>query len=196
MITTQETVALLKKYAKPKSKAFEILLKHSTSVKNLVLKIADKNQHLDVDRQLLEAAAMLHDIGVIETYAPSIGCVGDHPYIRHGYLGREILEAEGLHEIAPFCERHTGTGISKAEIIRYKLPLPHRDMIPLSTEEKMLCYADKFFSKSGKNLTQPKKIKKIYRNLSKYGEDKARKFDDFIGMFGMWYVYDLEKDRN
>ena len=40
-------------------------------------------------------------------------------------------------------------------------------------EEQILCYADKFFSKSGKNLTQPKKIKKIYRNLSKYGDNKA-----------------------
>ncbi|MCF8367282.1 MAG: phosphohydrolase, partial [Bacteroidales bacterium] len=103
---------------------------------------------------------------------------------------REILEAEGLSHIAPFCERHTGTGISKEEIIKYKLPLPHRDMIPVSTEEMILCYADKFFSKSGKNLTQPKKLKKIYKNLSGYGEEKARRFDEFIGMFGLYYVYE------
>ena len=189
MITNKEAISLLKKYAQPKSKAYEILLKHSTSVKNLALKVADKNPHFNVDIQLLEAAAMLHDIGVVKTHAPAIGCKGDHPYILHGYLGREILEAEGLHEIAPFCERHTGTGISKEDIIQRNLPLPHRDMLPVSTEEKILCYADKFFSKSGKNLTRPKKVKKIYRNLSKYGEDKARRFDDFIGMFGMYYVY-------
>lgn len=194
MITIPEATSLLQKYAKPNSKVFNILIKHSTSVKNLALKVAEKNQHLEINVPLLEAACMLHDIGVVETHAPQIGCVGEHPYIRHGYLGREILESEGLHEIAPFCERHTGIGITREEIINRRLPLPHRDMMPVSVEEQILCYADKFFSKSGKNLTQPKKIKKIYRNLSKYGEDKARRFDDFIGKFGMYYVYDL-KDK-
>ncbi len=189
MITLPETIDLLKKYARPYSKAYNILIAHSTSVKNLALRIAEKNPQLNANISLLEAAAMLHDIGIIKTHAPDIGCTGEYPYICHGYLGREILENEGLHEIAPFCERHTGTGIKKEEIIQRNLPLPHRDMMPLTVEEEILCYADKFFSKSGKSLTRPKKIKKIYRSISKYGEEKARRFDDFIGKFGMYYVY-------
>lgn len=189
MITQPETIDLLKKYARPNSKAYNILVAHSTSVKNLALRIAEKNPQLNANISLLEAAAMLHDIGIIKTHAPDIGCTGEHPYICHGYLGREILENEGLHEIAPFCERHTGTGIKKEEIIQRNLPLPHRDMMPLTVEEEILCYADKFFSKSGKSLTKPKKIKKIYRSISKYGEEKARRFDDFIGKFGLYYVY-------
>jgi len=195
MVLDINPVEILKKHAGKGTQAFKILLAHSTSVKNLALLIANKNPHLKVNIELLEAAAMLHDIGIIKTNAPIIGCFGNQPYISHGFLGREILEAEGLMEIAPFCERHTGTGISKEEIIKYKLPLPQRDMLPVTTEELILCYADKFFSKTGKNLKQAKKLKKIYKNLSKYGEEKTRRFDEFIGMFGLYYVYDEIKKQ-
>ena len=185
-----ESIKIIEKYIDPGSKAYQILVEHSTSVKNLALRIADRNPQFNVDRDLLIKAAMLHDIGMIKTNAPDLGCFGEHPYICHGYLGREILEKEGLTHVAPFCERHTGTGISKEEIIKNNLPLPLRDMMPVSIEEKILCYADKFFSKSGKSLTTPKKLKKIHRNISKYGEDKLKQFDEFIGMFGIYYVYD------
>jgi len=184
-----DPLRIIEKYIEPGSKAYRILIAHSTAVKTLALKIADHNPHLPINRNLLTQAAMLHDIGMIKTMSPDLGCFGDHPYVCHGYLGREILEQEGLNDVALFCERHTGTGISKEEIIRHKLPIPVRDMLPLSTEEQILCYADKFFSKSGKNLSEPKKLKKIYRNLSKYGEDKLKRFDEFIGKFGIYYVY-------
>lgn len=186
----KETIELLKKYAGSGTKVFHILVTHSESVKNLALRVAAKNPHLKVDIQLLSTAAMLHDIGIVKTHAPEIGCHGPHPYITHGFLGREILESEGLTEVAPFCERHTGVGITADEIRLRKLPLPLRDMMPVSVEEQILCYADKFFSKSGKNLHRPKKLKKIYRNLSKYGEEKARRFDELIGKFGLYYIYE------
>ncbi|HPE34885.1 MAG TPA: HDIG domain-containing protein [Bacteroidales bacterium] len=183
-----ENIELLEKYFTKGSLAHHIIMQHSKSVAELALKIAKKNPHLDVNLSLLEQGAMLHDIGIIKTNAPDLDCNGEYPYICHGWLGREILEAEGFPEIAPFCERHTGTGISLDEIIRYNLPLPHREMMPVTTEEMIVCYADKFFSKSGKNLTQPKKLKKIYASLHRYGEDKLRRFDEFIGMFGIYYI--------
>ncbi len=187
----RDSLEILARYFKPGSKAYLIVVEHSTAVKNLALKIADKNPHLNINRDLLEQAAMLHDIGIVKTNAPDLGCFGNFPYICHGYLGREIIEAEGLPEVAPFCERHTGTGISLQEIIDQKLPLPHRNMIPLSVEEKLLCYADKFFSKSGDNLSKPKKLKKVYKNLALFGEDKLRQFDEMIGIFGYYYVIEL-----
>ncbi|MCF8365276.1 MAG: HDIG domain-containing protein, partial [Bacteroidales bacterium] len=104
-----DSVEILKKYAGKGTKVFEILKAHSGAVKNLSLLIASKNPHLHADIELLEVAAMLHDIGIVKTKAPGIGCFGKHPYVCHGFLGREILEAEGLSHIAPFCERHTGT---------------------------------------------------------------------------------------
>jgi uncharacterized protein len=184
-----EPVSIIDKYVKPGSKAHRILIAHSTAVKELALLIADHNPGLNLARKLLVQAAMLHDIGMIRTNAPDLGCFGEHPYICHGYLGREILEKEGLHRVALFCERHTGTGITKQEIISRNLPLPVRDMVPVTTEEKVICYADKFFSKSGKNLSQPKKLTDIYKSIGRYGEEKLKRFDDFIGMFGIYYVY-------
>ncbi len=184
-----DPIKIIKKYISPDSKAFQILVAHSTSVKDLALKIADHNPHFTIDRELLIQAAMLHDIGMIKTNAPDLSCFGEHPYICHGYIGSEILEKEGLHNVTLFCERHTGTGISKEEILRNNLPIPSRDMIPVSIEEKILCYADKFFSKSGRNLTRPKKLKTIHKNIVKYGEDKLKQFDGFIEMFGIYYVY-------
>jgi uncharacterized protein len=191
----QDSIDIIRKYFKPDSLAYEIVVLHSNSVRELSLKIAAKNPHLTIDTALLEQAAMLHDIGIVKTNASDIGCFGESPYICHGYLGREILEAEGLQKVALFCERHTGTGISAEEIIRHKLPIPVREMMPVTIEEKILCYADKFFSKSGKNLTEPKKLKKIYANLIRYGEDKIRRFDEFIGMFGIYYVYDWLEEQ-
>jgi len=186
----RDSLEIIAKYFVPGSKAYHIVVEHSVAVKNLALKIASKNPHLKIDLELVEQAAMLHDIGIIKTNAPDLGCFGEYPYICHGYLGREMLEAEGLHEVAPFCERHTGTGISLEEIINQNLPIPHREMMPLTTEELLICYADKFFSKSGENLDTPKKLKKIYKNLERYGGDKLRRFDEMIGMFGYYFVHD------
>jgi len=52
----------------------------------------------------IEEAALLHDIGIFNTNLPKIGCYGRHPYISHGYLGRELLENEGLAAHALVCE--------------------------------------------------------------------------------------------
>lgn len=184
----RDSLEIIASYFEPGSKAHHIVVEHSTAVRDLALIIADKNPHLKIDRNLVEQAAMLHDIGIVKTNAPDLGCFGSYPYICHGYLGREMLEAEGLHEVAPFCERHTGTGISLQEIINQNLPIPHREMMPVTTEELLICYADKFFSKSGENLSTPKKLKKVYKNLARFGEDKLRRFDEMIGMFGYYYL--------
>ena len=92
---------------------------------------------------------MLHDIGIFMTRTPELGCHGKHPYICHGILGSDLLKKEGQPELALVCERHVGVGISKADIHRHRLQLPKRDMIPVSIEEQIVCYADKFFSKNG-----------------------------------------------
>ncbi len=84
---------------------------------------------------------MLHDIGVVRCNAPSIHCLGELPYICHGVAGREMLDNLGLHRHALVCERHTGSGLTVEDIIRQRLPLPHREMLPITTEEKfhLLC---------------------------------------------------------
>jgi uncharacterized protein len=132
---------------------------------------------------------MLHDIGICFTNAPEIGCYGELPYLAHGYKGRELLEKEGLQLIAPVCERHIGVGISIGDIKKHNLSLPKRDMTPQTIEEKIICYADKFFSKSTDNLLLPKPLKKVKKSVSKYGEDKWRIFEEMMEMFGTELVY-------
>ena len=92
---------------------------------------------------------MLHDIGIFMTASPKIGCFGDAPYVCHGFLGRELLDKEGLDPtFGLVAERHTGAGICLETIQRHNLPLPRRDMVPITPAEKIICCADKFFSKT------------------------------------------------
>lgn len=181
---------IIKKYYKENSIAFKYVYQHSLSVTKLALEIAEKNPGFSINTLNLTRAGMLHDIGIFMTHTPGIGCEGKHPYLAHGYLGRELLEKEGLTNIAPVCERHVGVGISLEDIKRDKLPLPERDMTPQSIEEKIICYADKFYSKKPRYLNNPKPMEKIRKKISKYGPDKIKVFEGFVGMFGWKYIYE------
>lgn len=69
-----------------------ILLVHSRAVADEALAIAHR-LNLDLDDFDIEAAAMLHDVGIIRTNAPGIGCYGSAPYLCHGPLGADMLRA-------------------------------------------------------------------------------------------------------
>ncbi len=173
---------IISKYYEPGSKGWYILTEHSKAVRDFALDIAQRHPELKTDLQFISEAAMLHDIGIFLTNAPDLQCFGDKPYICHGYLGRELLEKEGYPKHALVCERHTGAGLSKEEIIAQKLPIPHRDMLPITVEEQIICFADKFFNKS-KELTKAQPIEKIRGKLLRYGEQQLKRFDRWAEMF-------------
>lgn len=102
---------------------------------------------IESGQAILEEAAMLHDIGIFMTDADGICCFGSYSYICHGYLGADLMRKEGFPRHALVCERHTGAGISLQSIIDQQLPVPHRDMVPVSLEEQVICFADKFFQR-------------------------------------------------
>ncbi len=54
---------------------------------------------------------------------------------------------EGLERHALVAERHIGLGITREEIIRQQLPLPRRDMLCESLEEKIICWLICFSAK-------------------------------------------------
>ena len=173
---------IIDKYYKHSDKSRDILITHSKLVCDKALQIISKNPSLKVDENFIIEAAMLHDIGIFMTQAPVIGCYGEYPYICHGYLGRELLEREGIPEIALVAERHTGVGLSLYEIEMQNMPIPHRDMLPKSTEEKIICFADKFYSKS-KNLTTEIPLEIIRKKLIKHGISQLKRFDIMCEMF-------------
>jgi uncharacterized protein len=110
----------------------------------------------------------------------------------HGIIGREILDSIGLFRHALVCERHTGAGLTEQEIIDQKLPLPHRDLLPLSLEEKVVCYADKFYSKS--HIAPAKPVEDVIRQLSKYGEGTVSRFNAMVETFGLPDYGSLDND--
>ncbi len=171
---------IIQKYYEPGSRAYYFILHHSRLVAGKAREIAEKVSHLNPDCKFIEEAAMLHDVGILFTNAPKIGCFGYREYICHGYLGRELLEKEGLPLHALVCERHVGVGITAGEIRSNKLPIPEREMMPVSVEEKIICIADKFFSKSEHELLREKPIEKVRDMIGKYGEEKLKLFDEWV----------------
>lgn len=173
---------LLRQYCTPHT--VSILMTHGTMVAGKALAAcAAVNADSDTRRLVIEAA-YLHDIGVCKVAAPEIGCHGQAPYICHGLLGREILEGEGLLPHALICERHTGVGLTIQDIVGQNLPLPQREMTPETLAERIICYADLFFSKNPDRLETEKSVDKIRKGLSKFGPDKVAIFDAWQREFG------------
>jgi uncharacterized protein len=163
----------------------EVLVTHSRQVAGRALAIVDAHPQWTeqglVDRTFVEEAAMLHDIGIFRCDAPGIQCFGTEPYIRHGVIGAELMRQEGWERHALVCERHTGTGLSKWDIEQQQLPLPHQDYMPVALEEQVICYADKFYSKTHPGTERT--VVEAMRSLEKFGWDGVRRFQKWVDMF-------------
>jgi len=122
----------------------------------------------ELDPEQVRAAAMMHDVGIFLTDAPGIDCHGAEPYILHGPLGAQLLRREGAPEwMARVAERHTGVGIG--------------DLVPETPLEKLVCYADKFYSKSGD--MKRKSMDAVERSMARYGETNLAAFRRLRALF-------------
>lgn len=176
-----DAIALIDKYYAGEPELESLLLKHSRKVAERSLKIASSHPELNLDVKFLEEAALLHDIGIIRTDAPGILCKGKAPYICHGYLGGEMLRQEGYPRHARVCERHTGTGLSEKDVKERTIPIPVQDYFPETLEEQVICYADKFYSKS--HLDVEKTPEQALKSISRYGEEGANRFRHWMEIF-------------
>jgi len=167
-----------------KGEALAVIACHGRVVADLALNICHHLNLTEQDCSFVEEAALLHDIGVCRINAPKLGLHGEHPYIMHGIIGRDILENEGLPLHALVCERHIGVGLTVADIISRQLPLPQRDMLPLSLPEQIICFADLFYSKSPGKITLQKSPEQVRIKLAAFGEDKVQTFDRWMELFG------------
>lgn len=207
-----------------------LLLAHSRAVADKALRICRQHPELGADSDFVEAAAMLHDIGIRECNAPGILCHGTRPYIQHGLAGAEMIHAlravqgrcatfkvqgsrfnaqsavQGSRFNAPsdvqgskfnelraiqeafarVCQRHTGAGITRQEVLEQKLPLPLPDddsepYMPETIEEQIVCYADKFFSKT--KLDREKTMDEVVRSLAKFGTGGVARFQQWAHTF-------------
>lgn len=176
-----DPLQIIDKYYNPTNPLRDILLRHSRAVANRALQIAQHHPELHADIAFIEEAAILHDIGIIHVNAPAIFCFGTDPYICHGIRGGEMLREEGYPRHASVCERHTGTGLTIEQIAAQGLPLPLRDLQPTSIEEQIICFADKFYSKT--RLDEEKTVVQARHSLEKFGEEGLAKFDEWCRIF-------------
>lgn len=175
--------AIIDKYYPADSPLRDIYLRHCSQVAELALEIASR-KNLPLTDQEISQAAMLHDIGIFLTDAKGIHCQGTEPYIRHGILGAELLRLENADEkYARVAERHTGSGLTASEIEGQHLPLPHRDFVPETMLERLICYADKFFSKSGDMQRKP--LDKVIKSMERFGDESLRRFLELHREFGI-----------
>jgi len=174
---------IIRTFYDPTSKIYDMLIQHGKDVAGMAVDIAARLPEHHLDHDFIIEASMLHDIGIFLADLPELDCHGEHPYICHGYMGRELLEKLDLPKHALVCERHVGTGITIEDIKTHHLPLPLRDMSPVSIEEQIICYADKFFSKTQNGSGRKKSVKKIIHELETYGHDKAIQFQSWTELF-------------
>ena len=176
------SLTLIEKYYPEDDALRQLLITHSQSVAQLALQIVSLHPELHIDSQFVGEAAMLHDIGIRACDASGIFCHGTEPYIKHGRIGAEWLRAEGLPKHARVCERHTGAGITCRQIVERNLPLPHEDFLPETIDEKLICYADKFFSKS--HPERMKTMEQAEKSIAKFGDDGVVRFLQWAELFG------------
>ncbi|MDE5647735.1 MAG: HDIG domain-containing protein [Muribaculaceae bacterium] len=179
-MNTQEIIDM---YYPAGSPLRDIYLRHCRSVADLALEI-NSRRALGLDRRLVEDAAMLHDIGICLTDAPGIHCHGDMPYILHGVAGADLLRVEGVDErLARVAESHTGSGLTPEEITEAKIPIPaSRDTMPRTLLEKLICYADKFYSKSGD--MKRKSMSRVEEDMGRHGQAPLERFLELKKLFG------------
>lgn len=159
-----------------------IYMVHARAVADFALGLARKHPELELDEAFIYEAAMLHDIGIFLTDAPRIYCYGAEEYLCHGYQGAELLRSIGLERHARVCERHTGTGLTKEIIERSGWNLPVKDFVPETLEEQLICFADKFFSKT-KFLHEPRTFEQVVESMRKISEDSVKKVEKWAEMF-------------
>lgn len=185
-----------------------LLLLHSECVRDKALQILEGSgfrglvsgfrvQGSNLNLDLVIAGSMLHDIGICATHAPGILCEGTEPYICHGTIGARMLRqlvAEGsfsaedavmLEACARICERHTGAGLTRQDILSQGLPIESAvDLLPETLEEQLVCLADKFFSKSG-DPRKEKSLEHVRRSMMKFGADSLARFDALCSTFNI-----------
>lgn len=136
----EKAMELLKQFDTPPA-----VVAHSIAVKDTCMKLCDlisqKNTPFKIDRKLIVAAALLHDIGRSRTHGLSHAVEGAR--IIRGLNAKNDPEIE---EIAKICERHIGGGITREGA--KKLGLPDGDYVPKTIEEKIIAYCDNMIDDS------------------------------------------------
>ncbi len=149
--TPEECIEILKKNGCSRA-----VINHCIAVRDVAIKIAEK---ANADVELVEASALLHDIGRSKTHG-----------IRHAIEGAKIVKKIGLSKkIVRIIERHIGAGLPAKE--SKVLGLPVKNYMPKTLEEKIVCHADSLIENSKKQNIE----KEIEQALMNSHEEYAKR---------------------
>ncbi|MCK4327663.1 MAG: HD domain-containing protein [Candidatus Diapherotrites archaeon] len=126
MLTREEALKILEEENTPPH-----VVEHCEAVARKAVKIAERIKAAghEVNIQLVETGALLHDVGRAQSHG-----------LDHGFVGGVMLRGRGLKEHAHIAERHIAAGLDKQEAKR--AGLPPKEYIPQTLEEKIIADAD------------------------------------------------------
>ena len=129
------------------------VIQHSVAVADLALEICDTRWKDLADHELIEAGALLHDIGRSRTQG-----------IHHAVVGAAIGRELGLDpRLVLIIERHIGAGITQDEA--EALGLPAKDYLPETIEEKIVAHADNLVDGTDR-ITFDERIRQVEEKLT------------------------------
>lgn len=160
----EQAIELLRKNNCPSE-----VISHCVAVAQLALEIASKleKKGLRIDIELVEAGALLHDLGRSKTHT-----------VDHAIVGGKMAETESLPEpLVRIIKRHLGGGITTKEAERFGWP---KDVyVPVNLEEKIVSYADKHIDKS-KRVSIDVEINRLRVEHKDEAAERVRKLHEEI----------------
>ncbi|KXB07368.1 hypothetical protein AKJ52_00430 [candidate division MSBL1 archaeon SCGC-AAA382C18] len=162
----QKMISLLEKLGLSKKK-----IDHSERVANVSLKIAEeveKKERINADKKIVEAGALLHDIGLTRSY--------DDLSPEHSIIGGNLIRKLGLPDrVAKCSDVHEMISPRVAKELKFPRPL-REDYTPQTLEEEIVVAADLFqylvkeaLEEFGYDEYNPwEEPEKIKESLSKY----------------------------
>jgi uncharacterized protein len=160
---------------------FKLVFEHCEIVTRIALDAAERSNE-QIDKTLLQAACMLHDIGTYALFDENGRAANHELYPQHAQFGAILIRNEGFSEnIAAAVETHVLMGLTKQEVQARPWPLPPRDYEPASIEGELLCYADRFHSKK----PQFNSYEMFYKRLNENLPLQAAKFKAAAERFGL-----------
>jgi uncharacterized protein len=147
-----------------KNKCSPEVIAHCQAVTALALELTEKfkTKNYPIDVTLIEAGALLHDLGRSKTHS-----------VNHAIEGMQLAQAEGLpEEVICIIKRHVGAGIITKEAEQFNWPKDN--YIPQTLEEKIVCYADKCISGT-KRIPVETTIKQLHNQKLDEAAERDRK---------------------
>jgi uncharacterized protein len=177
----REIESLHKKYT-PNRKLLDSVYTHCQIIEEIAVQLIEKKK-LDVDKALVRAACLLHDLGVYALFDREGNKVANYNYMYHGIRGEELIRKEGLaSELARIASHHLGLGFTEEDIRKQGLPFD-RPYLPETKEERLVTYADKFHSKT----TPPRfdTYESFKRYAATFDPEIAERFEKLAEEFGI-----------